>query len=162
VFFAGLIGLAAMPLDAGRRSYALAFLSGCTDLAAVLVGGRRSPGPQQPPKKRAAVVSSSAGTPSATGRRSAGTAGPTPNSSSPRSSTPRSPRRWLPGRDVVVDDTNLSVAAMDGLADVARRTGAPLVVRDVDTDVETCVRRDAARPAPTPGVRSPAGGSAPR
>lgn len=53
------------------------------------------------------------------------------------------------GADVVVDDTNLSAAALAALSDLARRAGAELVVRDVGTDVETCVRRDAARPGPS-------------
>lgn len=53
------------------------------------------------------------------------------------------------GRDVVCDDTNLTDRHVDDLHRLARRAGAGFEVHDMTgVDVELCVRRDAARPAP--------------
>lgn len=49
------------------------------------------------------------------------------------------------GRDVVVDDTNLRLRNARAWADLAIEVGAVLEVWDMDTGVEVCVARDAAR-----------------
>lgn len=49
------------------------------------------------------------------------------------------------GRDVVVDDTNLSAKTVKGWYKVAFETGAEVLFMDIDTDVEECVRRNAVR-----------------
>ncbi|MGH1563070.1 AAA family ATPase [Mumia sp. DW29H23] len=52
------------------------------------------------------------------------------------------------GRDVVVDDTNLRLRFARDWCDLATALGADFEVLDVTTDVEQCVKNDAARPEP--------------
>lgn len=49
------------------------------------------------------------------------------------------------GRDVIVDDTHLRLRHARAWADLAVELGVTFEVRDFDTPVEECVRRDAAR-----------------
>lgn len=50
------------------------------------------------------------------------------------------------GISVVADATNLTARHRQALAEIARQAGARVVVQVVDTPVEECVARDAARP----------------
>jgi predicted kinase len=52
--------------------------------------------------------------------------------------------------DVIVDDTNLRIKFVRNLMQLAARAGAHSEVVDtfLDVDVDTCIQRDAARPAP--------------
>jgi predicted kinase len=52
------------------------------------------------------------------------------------------------GYDVVVDSWNLEVWDEKLWTEMARRFGATLSWKHIDTDVETCVARDAKRPQP--------------
>ena len=54
------------------------------------------------------------------------------------------------GIDVVADDTNLAVEAVDAFRQIAAETGARLVLWDLtDVSLEECVRRDAQRTPPS-------------
>lgn len=52
------------------------------------------------------------------------------------------------GVSVIVDDTNLRARHLRTLAELAWRCGAEFVVRDFDTPLEQCLRRDQQRPSP--------------
>ena len=51
----------------------------------------------------------------------------------------------LIGRSVVVDDTNIALHAITQVRAIAEPLGAMVRVYDLDTGVEECIQRDAAR-----------------
>ena len=50
------------------------------------------------------------------------------------------------GVSVVVDDTNLNPARRNSLISIGQAAGADVVIHQMDTPVEECIRRDALRP----------------
>lgn len=50
------------------------------------------------------------------------------------------------GISVVVDDTNLNRARRGALISIGKAAGADVVIHQMDTPVEECIRRDALRP----------------